>query len=236
VTGYIHARDVVFSPPDIGRRRRNGDDLALPDTPRSTPLEWARRRRNDRVDRRRNAARDKTIGRLGRLGEGWHFLDTAALGLGAHDAFVAIGPGGLFGVTVKSQGRSRVLLSGDTVQINGRRPDYVGETRRVAQAISATFSRAAGGIKVPVVPVLALAGSGPITVYGAPRGIVVMPYRELDNLLRGYGDRISAKTVAKLASIARQPVTSVDRRNAELVSSHTWHSGKAPADKSPSGR
>ena len=236
MTGYSHARDVVFSPPDIGRRRHAGDELALPDAPRSTPLEWARRRRSDKVERRRNAARDKTIGRLGRLGEGWHFLDAASLGLGAHDAFVAIGPGGLFGVTVKSQGRSRVLLSGDVVQINGRRPDYVPETRRGAEAISATFSRAAGGIKVPVVPVLALTGSGPITVYGPPRGILVMPYRELDNVLRGYGARISAKTVAKLASIARPPVTSVDPRNAELLSSYTWHSGKAPADKTRSGR
>jgi hypothetical protein len=180
--------------------------------------------------RRVEADRERTKGRLNRLGDDWVLIDTGTLGLPTAESFMAIGPGGVFAVTVKSQGRSRVLLSGDTVQIAGRRPDYLGEARRLASAMSAALSRSAR-VRVPVTAVLALAGSGLISVYGLPRGCVVMPYRELDNLLRAYGERIAPHTVDKLASIARHPATAIDVRGNDLVSSYTWHSGVAPADK-----
>jgi hypothetical protein len=37
--------------------------------------------------------------------------------------------------------------------------------------------------------------------------------------------------VDKLASIARHPATAIDVKGNELVSSYTWQSGVAPADK-----
>jgi hypothetical protein len=167
---------------------------------------------------------------LHRLGEEWQFIEASSLGLGRRDAFLAIGPGGVFAVTVKSQGRSRVRLSGDVLQINGKRLDYIGEARRLGDAMSGALSRTAGKT-VPVTAVLALAGSGLISVYGLPKGCVVMPYRELDNLLGAYGERISPPTVAKLASVARHPGTTVDLRSDALVSGYRWHSAEAPADK-----
>jgi hypothetical protein len=204
VTGFMHASDITVGPPDY---------LVRPDgrnAPRSTPMEWARRRRVERETRRVAAARNKTKGRLNRLGAAWQLVDVAAMGLPVQDAFVAIGPGGLFAVTVKSQGRSRVLLSGDTVQINGWRPAYVADARALAATISTAFTRMAG-TDVPVTPVLTFAGTGLITVYGLPRNCVVMPYRELDNLLNTYGNRIGSRTVDKLASIARLTIRSTLR-------------------------
>jgi hypothetical protein len=162
--------------------------------------------------RRVEGVRNRTMGRLHRLGDEWHLIEASALGLGARDAFLAIGPGGVFAVTVKSQGRSRVRLSGDVIQINGKRPTYIVEALKLAGAVAAALTRTAG-TAVPVTPVLALAGSGMISVYGVPRNCVVMPYRELDNLLGAYGDRISGRTAEKLASIARHPATVVDLRS-----------------------
>jgi len=195
-----------------------------------TPREWARRRRVQREERRVDAARERTKHRLNRLGNEWQLIDSAALGASASDSFLAIGPGGVFAVTVKSQGRNRVLLSGDTVQIAGRRPDYLGEARRLASAMSQALSRTAG-TRVPVTPVLALAGSGLISVFGLPRGCVVMPYRELDNALRAFGERITRRTVSKLASIARHPTTTIDAFGEALVSAYTWNTGASTADK-----
>jgi hypothetical protein len=242
VTGFVHSpsvihQDLVRRPPQP-RTGRTGDVAADPEAdegPRPTPREWARRRREEKQVRRVEAGRERTKTRLNRLGDEWELIDAATLGLPAVDAFLAIGPGGVFAVTVKSQGRNRVLLSGDTVQINGRRPDFLGEARRLAAAMSRALSKSAG-LRVPITPVLALAGSGPISVFGLPRGCVVMPYRELDNLLRAYGERIAPRTVDKLASIARHPATAIDVRGNELVSSYTWHSGVAPADKKPGSR
>lgn len=229
MTGFMHTGDISVGPPDY-LVRHNGVTA-----PRLTPTEWARRRRVERETRRVAAARNKTKGRLHRLGESWHLVDIASMGLPVHDAFLAIGPGGLFVVSVKSQGRSRVLLSGDTIQINGKRPGYVAEARNLAEAISGALTRMAG-TDIPVTPILALAGTGLISVYGLPRNCVVMPYRELDNLLNAYGDRIGTHTVDKLASIARHPVTVVDLRSDQLAATYGRQSSDLPADKSRSRR
>jgi hypothetical protein len=174
-------------------------------------LEWARRRRTYREEAKVVAARERAKGRLHRLGEGWYVFDAPALGVDAPDAFLAIGPGGLFAVTVRSQGRHVVRISGSVVQINGRRLDYMGEARKFAGAVSAAFTRTAG-VKIPVTPMLAFTGSGLMNLYGLPKDCVVMPYRELDHLLDAYGQRIAPRTVEKLASVARHPATVIDLR------------------------
>jgi hypothetical protein len=189
-----------------------------------------RQRRERKQVRRIDSARERTKLRLNRLGDDWELVDAATLGAPNADSFMAIGPGGVFAVTVKSQGRNRVMLSGDTVQIAGRRPDFIGEARRLAGQMSAALSRGAG-VKVPVMPVLALSGSGSVSVYGLPRGCLVLPQREVDNVLRAYGERIAPKTVDKLASIARHPSTAIDVRRGNVGSSYMWKSGEVTADK-----
>ena len=178
-------------------------------TPRLTPMEWARRRRVHKEAKRDDAVRNRTMGRLHKLGSDWHLIEAVQLGLGKRDAFLAIGPGGIFAVTVKSQGRARVRLSGDVIQIDGQRPPWIADAMVLADKVSAAFGRTAG-TRIPVTPVLALAGSGLISLWGVPKRCVVMPYRELNNLLGAYGERISARTVEKLASIARHPSTTDD--------------------------
>jgi hypothetical protein len=194
-----------------------------------------RRRRVEREHKRLATARDKTMSRLGRLGDGWYLIEASSLGLAAPDSFLAIGPGGVFAVTVRSQGRARVLISGDTVQIKGQRPNFIGQARSFASSLSASFTRMAGA-KVPVTPILAFSGSGLLSLYGPPKDCVVMPYRELDHLLNAYGRRIADRTVDKLASIARHPATVVDLRSEQLAATYAWQTAKLPADKFVGGR
>jgi hypothetical protein len=207
----------------------------LLEAPRPTPLEWARRRRMDREARRAELVRERAASRLSRLGTSWKLVDVAELGLPVRNAFLAIGPGGLFLVTVKEHGRTRVRLAGDIVQIDGRRLTYVAEARRLAEQVGAAISRTAGSA-VPVTPVLALAGTGIIDVHGLPKGCVVTSYRELDSLLGAYGQRIAPKTVSKLYSIAKHPVTWVETRPRPEVEAYTWHSGLSATDKRATGR
>ncbi len=70
-----------------------------------------------------------------------------------------------------------------------------------------------------------------IDVHGLPKGCVVTSYRELDSLLGAYGQRIAPKTVSKLYSIARHPVTWVEPGPRTEIDAYTWHSAPAPTDK-----
>jgi hypothetical protein len=201
------------------------------EAPRSTPVEWARRRREDREIRRAEVARGRAVSRLARLGETWKWLDVAELGMSNADTFLAIGPGGLFCVSVKAQGRTRVRVAGDVIQIEGKRPNYVAEAHRAAKEASDAISRTAGRT-VPVTPIIAFTGSGVIDVHGLPKNVVITSYRELEHLLTAYGERISPTTVSKLYAIAKHPVTWVESQHAEpAVSAYTWYSEQTLSEK-----
>lgn len=216
-------------PPAIGPGEDQSHDVMF-DPPRSGPLDWARRRRLDREVRRAELARGRAVDRLVRLGPAWKLLDVSELGMNAENTFLAIGPGGIFLVCVKPQGRSRVRLAGDVVQVDGRRLSYVTETRKLAKQAGEAISHTAGS-DIPVTPVLAFAGSGSIDVHGLPRGCLVTSYRALDGLLRSYGDRIRPTTVSKLYSIARHPVTWVNHRYEAQVEAYKWYSAGTATDK-----
>ncbi|OLE25222.1 MAG: hypothetical protein AUG44_16640 [Actinobacteria bacterium 13_1_20CM_3_71_11] len=230
MTGFLDAnRPPGFLPPDYAPRHQ------LFEAPRSNPLGWARRRRMDREARRDEAARDRAVTRLAKLGAGWKVLDVAELGLAAKNTFLAIGPGGVFLVTVKPQGRSRVRLAGDVVQVDGRRLGYVAEARKLAEQASKAMSRTARST-IPVTPVIALAGNGMIDVHGLPKGCVVTSHRELDYILGAYGERIAPGTVSKLYSIARHPVTWAGQKSDQQVEEYTWYPTGAATDKRPDRR
>jgi len=194
---------------------------------RSTSISWVKRRREDRDLRRAELARGRTAHRLARLGEAWKVLDVSELGINNPDTFLAIGPGGVFSVSVKPQGRTRVRLAGDVVQIEGKRHTYVAEARKVAKSASDAISATAAQ-RVPVTPIIAFAGTGLIDVHGLPKGVVVTSHRELDHLLTAYGERISHSTVNKLYAIARHPVTWVANDAVEpQISTYTWYSDQS---------
>jgi hypothetical protein len=230
MTGYIDAnRPPGLLPADYNPRHK------LLEAPRSIQLGWARRRRVGKDARRDEAVRGRAVDRLARLGEAWKVLDTEDLGLPTKNTFLAIGPGGVFLVTVKPQGRSRVRLAGDVVQVDGRRHKYVAEARLLAEQVGKALSKTVG-VTVPVTPVVALAGTGAIDVHGLPKGCVVTSDRELDYILGAYGERIAPRTVTKLFSIARHPVTWLAPAKDAQVEAYTWYSAETVTDKKTTRR
>jgi len=205
---------------------------------RPGPLDWARRRRAEKEAKRLAAAGMRAATRLDPWPD-WYVAElprpadwagTDRQPIPDRVGFLAIGPAGVFAVNVLDHGRARVLLAGDVVQIGGRRPPYITEARRDAKRASRALSRAVGA-KVPVVPVLALVGTGPISYYGLPKDCLVTTYRELDRVLASRGERITPSTAAKLSVVARHPAT---WGNADT---YRWYpDGASAADKTTSRR
>jgi hypothetical protein len=230
MTGYIDAsRPPGLLSADYSPRHK------LLEAPRSIPAGWARRRRVDRAARREDAVCGRAVERLAKLGAAWKILDIEELGLPTRNTFLTIGPGGVFLVVVKPQGRSRVRLAGDVVQVDGRRHKYVAEARLLAEQVTKALSKTVG-TTVPVIPVIALAGNGAIDVHGMPKGCLVTSHRELDYILSTYGERIAPRTVSKLFSVARHPVTWQGSVPDAQVEAYKWYSPEAVTDKKPPQR
>ncbi|MBL7261472.1 hypothetical protein [Actinoplanes lichenicola] len=235
------ARPALPVPPNSQRviDRRMTETQALEGPARQSPADWARRRRAEREARRLEAAGARALTRLDRLGPNWHIVDwprTDALGYYEPDpaddraGFLAIGPGGVYAVTVADHGRARVLIAGDVVQINGKRPQYIAEARREARRASKALS-AAVGLGVPVTPVLTFVGSGVISVHGLPKEVLVATDKELDRLLIAGGARISPATAGKLSAVANHPATWANAPY-RPAGDYRWHAdGQTAADK-----
>jgi hypothetical protein len=196
------------------------------------PVEWARRMKVGQLVRRAAAVEDRAAHRLGL---DWHVIESpldlqAAAQPTAMTGFLAIGPGGIFHVSIAQHGRSRVLIAGDVVQIGGRRPGYVAQARKGARKAAKALSGAIGQ-EIKVFPVLAFVGNGPISVNGLPKDCVVTSYRELDKVLAATGKRISPQTVEKLSQVARTPSIWPD------AAGYQWYpEGSTPSDKGTTRR
>ncbi|HLU43488.1 MAG TPA: hypothetical protein VKZ67_00470 [Natronosporangium sp.] len=194
--------------------------------PRS-PRDWVRQwfgGRGGSNPTRLTSAEQRASHRLAQLGSAWQVVPWGRSRQRDHEGFLAVGPGGVFAVTVVDQGRHRVMMAGDVVQIHGRRPPLVSRARRAARRASEALT-AAVGAKVPVVPVLTFVGSGPLSAHGLPAGCLVVSYRELDQLLLAAGEKITAETARKLAQVARHPSTWADE--------YRWYSdGRTASDNS----
>jgi hypothetical protein len=227
----------ALSPIDRTRRPIAPTPPTAIETPRPSPVEWARRRRAEREARRLQAAGARALTRLDRLGPAWRIVDwPRAESYHEPDpsddraGFLAIGPGGVYAVTVADHGRARVLLAGDVVQINGKRPAYVAEARRDAKRAAQAMS-AAVGLPVPVTPVLAFVGSGVISVHGLPKDCLVATHRELDRLLIAGGARISPSTASKLTAVASHPATWANAPYRPAGDYRWYDGGQTAADK-----
>ncbi|HEY8473530.1 MAG TPA: hypothetical protein VIL37_12970 [Natronosporangium sp.] len=183
-----------------------------PEAPRS-PFKWARQRLAARPTRRISAAGQRAEQRLAHLAPAWRVVDwlpPTSENSPEQSGFLAIGPGGVYAVTVVEHGRQRVMVAGDVIQIQGRRPPYVARARKAAKKASEALT-AAVGTTVPVVPVLAFVGSGSLSAQGLPTGCLLVPHRDLDRLLLAAGNKISTTTAKKLADVASHPATWADQ-------------------------
>jgi len=192
-------------------------------------------RRAARASRRAEARHQRVAQRLAALGHEWRVVDLQSSGEHHPLSFLAVGPSGIYAVTVKDHGRSRVCFAGDVVQIDGKRPRYVAEARIKAEQASEALSRAAS-VSIPVMPVLAFAGRGFIQFYGAPKGCLVTSYEELAKVLNARGKRLARSTVDKLYAVATHPGTWLNERYVPLADRYDWstHRGLPAADNDAS--
>ena len=161
---------------------------------------WLRRTLQARVQRRILAGRRRVASRVEQLGPAWRIVDYHP----EDPDFLAIGPGGVFQVTVADVGRTKVQIAGDVVQIAGRRPPYVDLARRDAARISKQMS-AMAGFRIPVIPVVAFLGTGQIVYWGKPpEGCVVTSYGDVGRALKAHGARLETRTVEKLVVLAKR--------------------------------
>lgn len=177
-------------------------------SPRS-PLNWARQwlgSRGRSGGPRLTADEQRVSHRIVQLGSAWQVVAWPRKQPRQQEGFLVIGPAGVFAITVADQGRHRVMLAGDVVQIHGRRPPLISNARKAGRRASEALT-AAVGTKVPVVPVLTFVGAGPLSAYGLPAGCLVVSYRELDQLLLAAGNKITPETARKLAQVASHPDT-----------------------------
>jgi hypothetical protein len=218
MTSFVHAGDG----PDL-RSPREGYAPVRPFVePRPSALDWIRDRRLEREGRRTELAHQRAAHRLASLGDDWRILDLKAAAGSEPMRFLAVGPSGIFAVTVKDHGRDRVGFAGDVVQIDGRRPKYVQEARKIAKLVATALSRATG-VSVPVMPVLAFAGSGAISVYGLPKGVIISSYQELGRVLNARGYRLAPSTVDKLYTLAADPATWINPPYVPLAERYRWY-------------
>lgn len=204
----------------------------LPSNDQLRPLDWMRGRREERANRRLQTQRARVVAQVELLGPQWRVLDLNP----ADPDFIAIGPGGIFSVTVCDHGRSKVEVAGEVVQIEGRRPPYVQQARKEAQRISETLSTAAGR-RIPVIPMLAFMGTGQLVYWGKPpEGCVVSSYRDLRRALDAHGNRLAQTTIDKLCALADHPDTWINHPIEDAQQYQWYPDGTTAADKSPNRR
>lgn len=228
MTSFLHATGGASFQTEVGRRAPVGTAVET----RPSPLEWIRHRRAEREARRADQAHQRAAERLETLGHNWRVLDLQATAGSDRMSFLAVGPGGLYAVTVRDHGRSRVSFAGDVVQIDGKRPKYVAEARRTAKLAATALSRIAG-VSIPVMPVLAFAGSGAISVYGMPKGVIISSYQELGRVLNSRGQRLAPGTVEKLFNLAVDPATWLTPPDLPAADQYEWYPGNEVADARP---
>jgi hypothetical protein len=228
-------------PRSEGMTRRGTDGRVVVDAARTSPIDWVRSRRAEREVRRAEAAHNRLAQRMTTLGDDWRVLDLKEATGTDRDSFLAVGPGGVFAVTVKNHGRNRVAFAGDVVQVDGRRPKYVEEARENARIAAEALSRSAG-VSIPVMPVLAFAGSGKLSFYGLPKRCLVTSYRELHRLLNARGNRLASDTVEKVFALATHPGTWMNPPYVALADRYRWYpdggqgTGGTGTDKRSSAR
>ena len=205
---------------------------ANPAAPLPAALERLRVRRVERDVRRADAVHQRLADRMGHLGEYWRVLDLKQATGAEQTSFLAVGPSGIYAVTVRDHGRARVHFAGDVVQIDGKRPQYVTEARRNAQRAADALSRQAE-VSVPVMPVLAFAGNGTIIYYGLPKGCIVTAYQDLPRVLNARGRRMAQTTVEKVFTLAVQPETWVNAPYVAWSDRYRWYKDGEASD--PSG-
>lgn len=95
--------------------------------------------------------------RLRKLGDGWHVIHSVPVGEnGADIDHVVIGPAGVFTLNTKNHSKHRVTVTQGGVYLNGRRTEYLRNSRYEAKRSKKLLTAACGNVEVqPVIVIMA---------------------------------------------------------------------------------
>jgi hypothetical protein len=96
--------------------------------------------------------------------------------------------------------------------------------RLAAEALTRT-----AGVSIPVMPVLAFAGSGKISFYGVPKRCLVTSYQDLARVLNARGSRLASDTVDKVFALATHPQTWNNPPYVALADRYRWYPDEGQA-------
>jgi hypothetical protein len=142
---------------------------------------------------------------LARLDTRWRVLHAIRVG-GVDIDHLVIGPSGVHTVDTRHHPGGRISVARHHVRVNSRAVGWIHESRRDAERAGLLLS-AASGSTVAVQPIIAVVGARRMTFQEHPKGILVVPHRELRLHLESEPPVLSARTVDLLHSVARRPQT-----------------------------
>jgi hypothetical protein len=164
-----------------------------------------------RAERRAARARLRewadTFGLIEQAGTGWKALDLGELlGSMEKDLYLAIGPAGIYTVSVKDQPRDTVAFGSDVIQIRGVRDyDSIPRARAHAELVSRMLGAAVGAGNLRVHGIVAYRKASVLRLGEDPKGVSVVAAQDLAAALGRQGPIMAQRTADKLVMYAANP-------------------------------
>ena len=156
----------------------------------------------------RGALGEAAVGRLLEgLPDGWAVLHAVPVGKGDSDIdHVVIGPGGVFTVNTKNHAGQKVWVAGRTFMVNGQKQQHLRNAEHEAQRASRLLS-AAAGLRVDVVPVIAVVDPASLALRERPEQVVVLTASQLVRWLKKRPAALAPEQVRALLDVSVDPAT-----------------------------
>lgn len=139
------------------------------------------------------------------LPEGWHVLDSVAVGDRGTIDHVVIGPAGVFTLNTKHHPGGRIWLAENAFMVDCHKTHYLRNSRFEARRASALLTAAAGCL-VAVEPIIVVVGAD-ITRKADPDGVHVVYREALTRWLLKRPTRLTPETVDLVFAHARSSAT-----------------------------
>jgi hypothetical protein len=146
---------------------------------------------------------------LQRLEPSWHVIHSVTLSDAGTDLdHLVIGPGGVFCINTKSHPNAKIWVAGDTVLVNGHRPEhnYVRASRSEGRKVARLLS-AACGLEVVVRPVIAFVNAIGLEVKQQPADVHICSRRRIAEWLAAQPRTLRPDQVEALFSAGRRSTT-----------------------------
>lgn len=149
----------------------------------------------------------KVARELGQLGAGWRVLHAVDVGdRGSDIDHVVIGPPGVFTLNTKTHPNAKAWVADRAVMVNGRRTDYLRNSRFEGQRAGRLLT-AACGHPVGVTPVIVFVGLADIVEKSMPPDVHVTTRRRLRRWLTSLPPTLGSTEVDAIYARARTSTT-----------------------------